>query len=379
MIQAKVDKPNFAKVIMFLTLLTITLLGSAGNFGQAVSSGTLVLFRSYGLLYRLVDPDFEVPEGWNVLHVSSNRWYVESKIVPPVYELVQQLPTGRFTLSGNTAIFESGEVFVQTPFGLAKQISDGRTLRVLRHEGRAEALFSVPGGFRIYYNLLGDSLEQFFELRSPVERAFVILSLAPEEVVRGYTLAKAAAELAAPETTESGRKLIVLGNLEGLRDGINVRNKVMKVARRDWNKVDLAYTYSYDWRPADYVVELKTGEDLPAGELVVFSQVLGRNVPIGFTKLPDISKEGEVYVSKSWQVYHSWTLSKFTRSSGRIFVAGELNLRGQGAVKLVVRGKNISNFTIQTGTVIRSAADLVEVELNVSGVAKVGLSFSYAE
>ncbi len=93
--------------------------------------------------------------------------------------------------------------------------------------------------------------------------------------------------------------------------------------------------------------------------------------------MPDLNKEGSVFISKSWQVFHSWTLTKSTKIGGRVYITGELNLKGHGLTKVVIQAKGISNLSISAGTIVKQLADYAEVELNVSGVAKISISFSY--
>ncbi|MFN3327459.1 MAG: hypothetical protein ACK40U_01155, partial [Fervidobacterium pennivorans] len=62
---------------------------------------------------------------------------------------------------------------------------------------------------------------------------------------------------------------------------------------------------------------------------------------------------------------------------GRVYITGDLNLKGYGLAKIVIQAKGISNLSITSGTIIKQSADYAEVELNVSGVAKISISFSY--
>ncbi|MFN3691876.1 MAG: hypothetical protein ACK4R7_03190, partial [Fervidobacterium sp.] len=139
------------------------------------------------------------------------------------------------------------------------------------------------------------------------------------------------------------------------------------------------YNYTYAWQPADYCVEIKTSDELPAGNVYVYADILGNTVPIGTAIMPDLNKEGEIFVSKSWQVYHSWDLTKMTRSLGRVFISGELNLKGSGLAKVIIRGKNISSLKVSYGKVLKETKDYVEIEIPVSGVMKVTISFTYDE
>ncbi|MFN6992484.1 MAG: hypothetical protein ACK4MM_07185, partial [Fervidobacterium sp.] len=304
---------EFYFIIFFITFFLITTIAFSQNTQN--TQDILVLYTSSGLLYKNVEKDFEFPSDWVVLQVTADKWYVERKSVPQEYVTIKDFPEGKYNIVGNIAIFEDGNRYVNTPFGLAKIVSDGKIFNVLRTNENSEALFSVPGGYRIYYTLKGDTLEQFFEIRSPIDKAFVILSTAPEEgpVRLSYSKMAVATEQFA-EISSGGRKIFVLGYLEGLTNGLNIRNKVLSTARKDTNKIELAYNYTYAWQPSDYCIEIKTTDELPAGNVYVYADILGKVVPIGTASMPDLNKEGEIFVSKSWQVYHSWDLTKMTRS-----------------------------------------------------------------
>jgi len=365
------------------SILCLLVILTSMFFSQTVAQKTediLVLFNSYGLLYTTIDKEFELPDGWSVLQVSASRWYTEKKSTQSEYLIPVELPSGKYKITSNMAISESGEKYVNTPFGLGKVINEGRNITILKSSEKTDALFSVPGGYRIYYTLKENTMEQFFELRSPIDKAYVILSTAPNETYTRVSYAKMAVESAlSEEVTTGGRKIFILGYQEGLTSGLNLRNKVFTVTRKDWNKIELNYTYTYNWQPTDYVVEIKTTDELPAGQVYIYSTILGKSVPIGITNMPDINKEGEIYVSKSWQVYHAWTLTKMTKASGRTYIVGELNLKGNGTVKLIIRGKSIAGLTISAGSVLKTASDYAEIQIPVSGIAKVNISFNYAE
>lgn len=368
------------KVVWFVScLVTFTLV----SFSQTIAQKTediLVLFNSYGILYTTIDKEFELPDGWNVLQVSASRWYTEKKSIQPEYFIPVELTSGKYKITGNMAISESGDKYVNTSFGLGKVINEGRTITVLKSSEKADALFSVPGGYRIYYTLKENTIEQFFEIKSPVDSAYVILSTAPEEGYVRVSYAKMAVEsILSEEVTTGGRKIFILGYQEGLTNGLNLRNKILNIIRNDWNKIELNYTSTYNWQPADYVVEVKTTDELPAGQVYIYSTILGKSVPIGVANMPDINKEGEIYVSKSWQVYHSWTLTKMTKLAGRNYIVGELNLKGNGNVKLIIRGKSIAGLNVNPGSILKTASDYAEIKIPVSGVTKVSISFNYAE
>ncbi|WP_448377298.1 hypothetical protein [Fervidobacterium sp.] len=343
-----------------------------------VSADILVLYNSYGLLLKSVEKDFTLPADWQVIQTSASKWYIESKNIGPRYQIPVELAPGTYTIQDGYLVSENGEVFINTSYGLAKVIEKPKIDNVLRMSEKADVLFQIPGSYRIYYSLKDDVLEQFFSLRAPIDKAYVILSTAPEEQ-RSVNLAysKMAAAESAQEVGSAGRKIFVLGNMEGLNNGINIKNKSIKVIRKDVNRINLNYSYTYDWQPADYVVELKMGDELPAGDVYVYGNILGYTVPIGRTWMPDINKEGNIFVSKSWSIYHSWTLTKSTKAGGRIYITGDLNLKGNGLTKIVMYAKGLSNLSISTGTIVKQAADYVEIELNVSGVAKVTISFNY--
>jgi hypothetical protein len=347
-------------------------------FSSILFADVLVLFNYYGWLVKNVADGFVIPESWQVLQASASKWYVESTATQTKYELPTTLPLGTYKILENYLVSETGDMFTNTAFGLAKVLEKGKTENVLRLSEEADVLFRIPGSYRIYYSLKEDTLEQFFELKAPIEKAYVILSTAPDET-RATTFNKMtlAQSVEALETSSAGRKIFVLGNMEGLDKGLNIKNKTVKVVRKDINRISLTYNYSYNWQAADYVVELKTDEELPAGELYVYGNILGYTVPIGLTQMPDLNKEGSVFISKSWQVFHSWTLTKSTKIGGRVYITGELNLKGHGLTKVVIQAKGISNLSISAGTIVKQLADYAEVELNVSGVAKISISFSY--
>ncbi|MEJ5257732.1 MAG: hypothetical protein WHS64_05740 [Fervidobacterium sp.] len=365
-----VKKFNSSLSVIFI--LSLCLLPSA------LKADILVLFNSNGLLYKTVDDGFVLPENWEVVLTTAQKWYVETREVQPKYQIPAELPLGTYHMIGEKLVAEDGQIYVNTPFGLAKVIESGKSERILRVSSKSDVLFSVPGGYKIYYTLKNNVLEQFFAIDSPVDKAYVILSTAPGEQQVMYNKVAMVAESAmAEEYGAAGRKIFVLGNLEGLKRGIHLKNKSLQITRRDVNLIRLSYSYSYDWRPADYVVEIKTGEELPAGEVYVFSEILGNSIPVGLARMPDINKEGSLTVSKSWQIYHSWNLIKTTKAGGRVYITGELNLKGNGLTKVQIYAKGLSNLTVSGGTVTKSTADLAEIELPVSGVAKVQISFNY--
>ncbi len=368
------DMARITKLVSVLMLLVVSLC----LVSTVVSADVLVLFDSYGLLYKSVVDGDVVPSNWSALQISAQKWYLETLVTDSKYQLPTQLPEGVYQLKGNTLISENGEIYANTSFGLAKVIQTGETQKVLRVSEKADALFQVPGGYRIYYTLKGNQLEQFFELNSPVDKAYVILSTAPGGEGRAVNYAKTVmADFSAQEVTTGGRKIFVLGDLEGLRSGINVRNKSIPIVRKDWNLISLDYSYTYSWQPADYVVDIQCNDELPAGNVFVFSDISGYTVPIGTAYMPDINKEGELFVSKSWEVYHNWNLTKSTKLSGKVYITGELNLRGYGPTKIVIRANNISGLSISSGTIKKQTADYAEIEFNLSGTAQIKISFNY--
>ncbi|ODN31331.1 hypothetical protein [Fervidobacterium thailandense] len=338
-------------------------------------ANTIVIFPNYGLLYTSIPTKFELPSDWQILHVSASKWSLVTEYTPAKYLLPVELPRGVYQLKEALAITESGETYVNTPFGVAKLLTAESRKNVINSSEQAEALFKIPASHRIYYVLKGDRLEQYFYIFAAVDSAFVILSSVPQE--RGYVpMAKMMA--AADESTVSGRKLFVIGTVNELSKGVNIRNKTIQVTRKDWNVIELNYLSSTDWQPADYVIDIKCGDELPGGEVYIYGTLLGRTIPLGSTIMGDINKEGSIYVSKSWDVFYNWSLGKITRVSGRNVVTGTLILKGQGAVKIVIRAKNIADLKISTGRILRQSGDFVEVELNLSGTAKLDISFSYS-
>lgn len=363
---------RFSKIIFsILTFFTVF-----SVFTGICLANTLVIFPNYGLLYTTIPTKFELPADWQVVHVSAGKWSLVPEYSPAKYLLPAELPRGVYQLNENIALNESGETYVNTPFGIAKILAPESKKNVIESSEQAEALFRIPASHRIYYVLKGDKLEQYFYVYAAVDSAFVVLSSVPQE--RGYVPTVKTLAAAVEESTVSGRKFFVLGTLNGLSKGVNIRNKSVQITRKDWNVVDLNYLGSTDWQPADYVIDIRCGEELPSGEVYIYGTLLGRTIPLGSTIMGDINKEGSIFVSKSWEVFYSWTLGKLTRASGRNVVTGTLNLKGQGAVKIVLRGKNIADLKLSAGKILRQTADLVEVELNLSGVAKVDISFSYS-
>ncbi len=338
----------------------------------------LVLYNSYGLLLKSVEKDFIIPTDWQVIQTTASKWYIESKNIGPKYQIPVELAPGIYTMKDGYLISENGDVFMNTPYGLAKVIEKPEAENLLRMSENADVLFQIPGSYRIYYSLKDDVFEQFFLLRAPIDKAYVILSTAPEEQRNSNAVySKMAFGESAQELSSSGRKMFVLGNMEGLSSGINIKNKSIKVIRKDLNRINLTYTYTYDWQPADYVIELNTGDELPAGDVYVYGKILGYTVPIGRAWMSDINKEGSIFVSKSWLVYHSWTLVKSTKVGGRIYIVGDLNLKGNGLTKVVINAKGLSNLSVLSGTILKQSADYAEIEINVSGSAKISISFNY--
>lgn len=363
-----------ARIVKVLS--TVLLLAIVTSFGADISnSDVLVLFDSYGLLYKDVADGDQIPNNWSILQISAQKWYLETQSTDPKYQMPIQLPVGNYQLINGMLVSDSGDTYVNTPFGLAKLIQNGETKKVLRVSEKTSALFRVPGSYKIYYTLKGNQLEQFFELNSPVDKAFVILSTAPGEE-RNVYYAKMAVS-AADEVSSSGRKIFILGNMEGLKNGINIRNKNIQIVRKDWNRINLNYSYSYTWQPAEYIVNIQCGDELPAGSVYVFSDISGHTVPVGTASMPDINKEGDIYVSNSWDVYHSWTLTKSTKTSGKTYIIGDLNLKGQGPTKIVINAKNLNGLTVSSGKITKQAADYAEIEFNLSGTAQIKISFNY--
>ena len=365
---------------MVKVLSTILLLSIITLFGADTSnSDVLVLFDSYGLLYKDVVDGEQIPNGWSILQISAQKWYLETQSTDSKYLLPVQLPEGNYQLKNGMLVSESGDTYVNTSFGLAKLIQNGETKKVLRVSEKASALFRVPGSYSIYYTLKGNQLEQFFELNSPVDKAFVMLSTAPGEGRNVYYTKMEMAAVAADEVSSSGRKIFILGDMEGLKSGMNIRNKNIQIVRKDWNTIYLGYSYTYTWQPADYIVNIQCNDELPAGSVYVFSDISGHVVPVGTANMPDINKEGDLYVSKSWDVYHSWTLTKSTKTSGKTYIVGELNLKGQGPTKIVINARNLNSLTVSSGKITKQAADYAEIEFNLSGSAQIKISFNYTE
>ncbi|WP_448374942.1 hypothetical protein [Fervidobacterium sp.] len=232
-----------------------------------------------------------------------------------------------------------------------------------------------------------DILEQFFEVFAPIDRAFVIISNAPEEsrnhhyrhnVLYAPTFQMDNSDEKEFETFEStGRKLFSLDELNGLNKRLNIKNKTMKVERRDINFVELNYRYAYDWQPADYVVELKTEEELVAGNLYVYGDAFGHLIPIKHTWMEDVKKESEIAISKSWQVYHSWELKKITELDKRVYVSGDMKFRGKGLVKIRVDYKELNNLIVVGGTITKKSIDFAEIELAIDGETAVHIEYDY--
>lgn len=95
--------------------------------------------------------------------------------------------------------------------------------------------------------------------------------------------------------------------------------------------------------------------------------------------MPDITGEGTVFVSKSWQVYHSWVLTKMSKANERTYVTGDLKLKGNGSTRIVIEAKDISNFACSKGTIVHQASDVVEIVVNVSDSETVSISFDYLD
>ncbi len=361
----------FKKVWIFIFFFTAFSLALGVCYAN-----TVVIFPSYGLLYTSIPTKFELPTNWQIAHVSASKWSLVTEHSPAKYLLPVELPRGVYQLTESIVTTESGETYISTPFGIAKLVVAESKKNIIKSSEQADALFRIPASHRIYYVLRGDKLEQYFYIYAAIDSAFVILSSIPQE--RGYIPTGKILAAAAEESTVSGRKLFVIGVVDELSKGVNIRNKVIQVSRKDWNVVELNYLSSTDWQPADYVIDIRCNEELPGGEIHIYGTLMEKTVPLGSTIMSDINREGSIYVSKSWEVFHSWSLGKLLKVSGRNLVSGTLNLKGQGAVKIVLRAKNIADLKLSSGKIIRQAADLVEVELNLSGVAKVDISFSYS-
>jgi len=360
---------------------------SVGIENSSESRDVLILFNSYGLLLKNVDDEFTVPEDWKVLSTSARSWYVESVDIQPKYLFPTDIPPGTYRLINGSFESESGETFTKTRLGIVKVVEKGKSEKKLRVSEKAEAVFQIPGAYRIYYTLKEDILEQFFEVFAPIDSAFVIVSNAPEESRNQYyrhdvlyapTLQMDDSEREEFEVFEStGRKLFALGELNGLNKRLNVKNKTMKVERRDVNIVELSYKYTYDWQPADYVVELKTEEELVAGDLYVYGDAFGHLIPIKRTWMEDVKKESEIAISKSWQVYHSWELKKLTEIDKRVYVSGDMKLRGKGLVKIRVDYKELNNLIVVGGAITKKALDFAEIELEIDGETAVHIEYDY--
>lgn len=316
--------------------------------------------------------------------------YLEIKETKTRYELPATLQTGTYKMIKDHLVSENGDTFANTPFGLTKVLEEGKAEYVLRLSEESDVLFKVPASVVVYYILKGDVLEQFFRLQAPVDKAHVIISTAPyEEVERAsmyitlYRLTtrvkSTSPEALYEETSYAGMKMFLFGDVEGLDKDINIKNKTIKVDRKDFNRIRLTYRSSYDWKPADYIIELKTDQELPSGKLYIYGDIFGYNVPIKVINMPDITGEGTVFVSKSWQVYHSWVLTKMSKANERTYVTGDLKLKGNGSTRIVIEAKDISNFACSKGTIVHQASDVVEIVVNVSDSETVSISFDYLD
>lgn len=191
----------------------------------------------------MVDGDV-VPSNRGALPFPAQKWYLETLVTDSKYQLLREkFPEGVYQLK----VIPS---FLKTVKSMPIHLSDWqRSYKLERHKSakkgieKADALFQVPGRYRIYYTLKENQLEQFFELNSPVDKAYVILSTAPGGEGRAVNYAKTVmADFSAQEVTTGGRKIFVLGDLEGLKGGINVRNKSIPICSQDWNLISLDYS-----------------------------------------------------------------------------------------------------------------------------------------
>jgi hypothetical protein len=106
------------KLLIMLVMLVV--------FSANLFADVLVLFNSYGWLVKDVMDGFVIPENWQVLHTSASKWYVESRVTQTKYELPTTLPLGTYKILENYLISESGDMFTNTAFGLARVLEKGK-------------------------------------------------------------------------------------------------------------------------------------------------------------------------------------------------------------------------------------------------------------
>ncbi|WP_448378427.1 hypothetical protein [Fervidobacterium sp.] len=346
----------------------------------------LIMFSSYGLLLKSVENGFLVPDDWDVLHVSASQWFLETEKMDEKYEFPAEVRPGIYRLEEDYLICESGEVFKKLEYGIAKVIEKAHSRKMLRTDEKAEGLFKIPASCKVYYILHGNNLEQYLHLNAPVEEAYVIISNAPGESKKDYFAFRMAAESPRlfPDDLENedesaGRKLIPLGKLKGLEKGLNLKAKELIVERRDLNIVEFNYRYPYNWEPADYCIEIKTNEELIGGMMYVYANVFGKSIPIKRVVIDDIKQEELIYISKSWQVYHSWLLKKATKMDKRVYVGGELRLKGKGPVRIIFNFREINKLVVPKGKITKESSDYAEVELEFEGEESIYIEFDYHE
>ena len=113
--------------------------------------------------------------------------------------------------------------------------------------------------------------------------------------------------------------------------------------------------------------------------MYVYADVFGKSIPIKRVVIDDIKQEELIHISKSWQVYHSWLLKKATKIDKRVYVGGELKLRGKGPVRIIFNFREINKLVVSKGKVTKESSDYVTVELEFEGEESIYIEFDYHE
>ncbi|QTA37239.1 hypothetical protein JYK00_05705 [Thermosipho ferrireducens] len=335
----------------------------------------LVLFHDSGIYISTVSNGYEIPENWEPLTVDAQRWFIETKeynmkfVLATVDDLsgIVTVDDGYYVDSdGNKYAFIDGNLFGK----VYRQESSKRYL--LFDSKIATATFKVPSLFEIYYVLKNDELFQFFRVKSDVDEAFVVAVLSP---AGGYIKQRSYAMMS-EGINSLGKKIYILGELDGLKNGMNILRKTLKIEREDYNFVYLNFKSSTNsWIPAQRIIRLKTPEQLPRGRIVVWSPVNGYTLPLDEVYLPDVESETEINLGSSWEGWYKWQLEKLLKYSQRTMVKGTLFIKGKGKFLIKISGNNIKDLKTNAN-ILSVAGDYALLQVNLKGYAKINLEFS---
>lgn len=331
------------KIFLVIGLIVIPIL-IFSDFISSATNATLILFPNFGVVVTKVNDGEIIPENWEVLSADAS-WYVK------LYETNEKIKfldlekiNGELEFKNNVFYSKDGKKYKLIGNKLVEIVEDYKKVKKIFFDtDYSTVTFRINGGFKFSYILNGNKIYQFLNIHADIDDAFVIAVSEPNSN-RGY-YEKAYLSLSSNETNFQGKKIFVLGNVENLKNNKHILYDKFSVEREDYNFVSVnSYNFVEDWRPCQRVVFIKSPKQLPAGDIQVWSNVSGINVPIDYAQINDVEKETEIHLGPSWENWYKWKLETSINLGNKRKVSGNLYLKGYGNYKIKITGKNISNL-----------------------------------